>query len=139
MNRPSARSLWKLRAALLAAALAAYANSFGLGLAQDSRAIVTQDPRIREVSAQNLGLIAGKNYWWPKGGDGLYRPVTTASYLLNYAVLGNGTNPAGYHAVNFLLHAVNVWLVFELALLILPGIAPAFWAAALWAVHPILT
>jgi tetratricopeptide (TPR) repeat protein len=120
-------------------ALAAYCNVFGLGLAQDAKAIVTGDPRIREVSAANLALIAGRNYWWPKAGDGLYRPVTTASYLFNYGVLGNGTNPAGYHAVNFLLHAGNALLVFELALLVLPAIAPAFAAAALWAVHPVLT
>jgi len=33
------RSKWRVRAALVAVALAAYANSFGLGLAQDSKAI----------------------------------------------------------------------------------------------------
>jgi tetratricopeptide (TPR) repeat protein len=130
---------WKWRAALLALALAAYANSFTLDLAQDGRALVEQDARIRELSAANLGRIATTNYWWPKGGDGLYRPVTTASLLFNYAVLGNRSSPAGYHAVNFLLHALNVLLVFELALLWLPGLWPAFAAAALWAAHPILT
>ncbi len=120
-------------------ALAAYAGSFGLGLAQDSKVIVAQDSRIREVTAENIKLILTRNYWWPKTGDGLYRPVTTLSLLFNSAVLGNGTNPAGYHAVNFLLHAINVWLVFELALLLFKMIQPAFFAAALWAVHPICT
>ena len=132
-------SKWKARAALVALALAAYAGSFGLGLAQDSKAIVAQDPRLREVTTENLKLILTKNYWWPKTGDGLYRPVTTISLLFNSAVLGNGTAPAGYHAVNFLLHAVNVWLVLELALLLFQAVQPAFFAAALWAVHPICT
>ena len=132
-------SKWKARAALVALGLAAYAGSFGLGLAQDSKVIVAQDVRIREVTAENVTLILTKNYWWPKTGDGLYRPVTTLSLMFNSAVLGNGTNPAGYHAVNFLLHAINVWLVFELALLVFRKVRPAFFAAALWAVHPICT
>jgi tetratricopeptide (TPR) repeat protein len=132
-------SKWKARAGLVALALAAYAGSFGLGLAQDSKVIVTQDARIREVTAENIKLILTRNYWWPKTGDGLYRPVTTLSLLFNSAVLGNGTNPAGYHAINSLLHAINVWLVFELALLLFRTVRPAFFAAALWAVHPICT
>jgi protein O-mannosyl-transferase len=130
---------WRGRAALLALALVAYANSFGLGLAQDAKVIVAQDTRIREATLNNGRLILTRNYWWPKSGDGLYRPVTTFSFLLNYAVLGGGANPAGYHAVNFLLHVLNVWLVYELAGLVLSRRQPAFFAAALWAVHPIGT
>ena len=124
---------------LLLIALAAYINSFGLGLAQDSKTIVTADPRVQAVTADNVKAILTKNYWWPKTGDGLYRPVTTFSILFNYAVLGDGPNPTGYHVVNFLLHAGNVWLVFELALLLLRRPGPAFFAAAIWAVHPIGT
>jgi len=66
----------------------AYSNSFGNGFALDSRAILENDARIREASAANLALIATKDYWWPSSGDLLYRPVTTASYLFNYAILG---------------------------------------------------
>ena len=40
---------------------------------------------------------------------------------------------------NFLLHAINVWLLYELALLMFGRAGPAFFAAALWAVHPIGT
>ena len=132
-------SKWLVMAALLAIALVAYANSFGLGLAQDSKAILAQDARIRDLSPANLKLIFEKNYWWPKTGDGLYRPVTTVSFLFNYAVLGNGPNPTGYHIANFLLHAINICLVYELALLLFRRAGPAFFAAALWAVHPIGT
>jgi tetratricopeptide (TPR) repeat protein len=138
-NAPVPFPKWRAPAALLGVALAAYANSFGLGLAQDSKAVVAQDPRIREATSANLQLILAKNYWWPKAGDGLYRPVTTLSLLFNYAVLGNGPNPAGYHAVNFLLHAVNVWLLYQLALVLFRRAGPAFFAAALWAAHPIGT
>ncbi len=128
-----------MRAALIAIALAAYADSFGLGMAQDANVIVAADTRLRAVSAENIKLILTRNYWFPLGGDDLYRPVTTLSFLFNYSMLGNGQSAAGYHVVNFLLHAVNVWLLFELALLIFGRAGPAFFAAAIWAVHPIGT
>jgi tetratricopeptide (TPR) repeat protein len=108
-------------------------------LALDSRAIITRDTRIHAATVANLALIAGKDYWWDMPTDGLYRPVTTLSLLFNYAVLGNGPDATGYHVLNVLLHAVNVWLVFDLALLVLGSIRPAFLASALWAVHPVGT
>ena len=37
------------------------------------------------------------------------------------------------------LHAINVWLLYELALVIFRRAGPALFAAALWAVHPIGT
>ena len=129
-----------LRAALCGIALAAYSNSFGTGFVFDSVSVVLKDPRIRTASLENLGLILSKHYFWPHhAGEGLYRPVTTASLLLNYAILGNGENPIGYHWVNLLIHMINVWLVFALAARLFGRDRPAFLAAALWAVHPINT
>ena len=130
---------WTIRAALVAIALAAYSNSFGLGLALDSNLLIQQDQRIREVTPADLRLILTTHYWWPAPADRLYRPLTTASFLFNYAVLGNGPRPAGYHVLNFLLHAAGILLVFELALLLFGRAGPAFFAAALWGVHPIGT
>ena len=127
-----------MRAALCGIVLAAYSNSFGTGFVFDSAPIVLKDPRIRAVSAENLGLIFSRDYFWPHAsGVGVYRPVTTLSLLLNYAVLGNGANPSGYHWVNLLLHVINVWLVFALAARLFGRDRPALLAAALWAVHPI--
>src|SRR5260370_38805751 len=130
--------MWMIRAALCGIALAVYSNSFGTGFVFDSAPIVLKDPRIRTVSLENLGLILGKDYFWPhQSGVGVYRPVTTASLLLNYAVLGNGENPSGDHWVNLLLHVINVWLVFALAARLFGRDRPAFLAAALWAVYSI--
>src|ERR1017187_8002098 len=130
---------WFLRASLCAIALLAYANSFDTGPVLDMRAVLEQDTRIRQVSADNLRLILTRDYWWPASRGGAYRPVTTASFLFNYAILGNGDNLAGYHWVNFLLHACNVCLVLALAGRIFSRAGPAFFAAALWAVHPLAT
>ena len=70
--------------------------------------------RIQAVNAQNLHDIFWHTYWWPTGEAGLYRPLTTLSSLFNYSILGNGQNAAGYHWLNWLLHALNVLLVYAL-------------------------
>ncbi len=119
--------------------LAAYSNSFTAGFAMDNRGLILEDTRLRAATAENLALIVDHTYWWPYGESGLYRPLTTLSYLFNYAILGNGASPAGYHWVNFLLHAANVLLVFVLALRFAGEQWRAAWIAALWAVHPLLT
>src|SRR5580700_7166595 len=96
---------------LLAVTLAAYSNSFQTGFPMDNKGLLLDDSRIHEASAENLALIFQHTYWWPHGESGLYRPVTTLTYLFNYAVLGNGDRAAGYHWVNLALHFGNVLLV----------------------------
>jgi protein O-mannosyl-transferase len=130
---------WVAPAALCALTLLAWASSFGSGFVLDNRGLILEDTRLREASARNLALILDHTYWWPYGESGLYRPFTTLTYLFNYSILGNGANPAGYHAVNLLLHACNVLLVFALARRLIRDVWPAFFVAALWAVHPVLT
>src|SRR5215471_18100910 len=95
---------WQAAAALGAIALAAHVNSFSNGFAMDANTLVLKDPRIREASAANLKLIFQNDYWWPTYTLGVYRPLTTLSYLVNWSVLGNGDSAAGYHVVNFLMH-----------------------------------
>jgi len=129
--------------ALALATLLAYSNSFSTGFALDNQTLVLEDTRVQTASAANLILILRHTYWWPNGESGLYRPLTTLTYLLNYAILGNGNHPAWYHWVNLLLHASNVLLVFALVWRLVSGRANAlriaFFAALLWAVHPVLT
>lgn len=131
---------WYAAAALVLLSLVAYANTFSGDFVLDSRVIVLEDPRIRELSTSNLELIANRSYWWPyKTADDLYRPVTTLSYLFNYAVLGNGPRPAGYHVVNILLHAVNVLLAYLVVFRVSRSLVGAAILAAVWAAHPLGT
>ena len=65
---------------------------------------------------EGLKLIFTKEYWYPATGFGLYRPLSTLSYLANYSVFGNRLNPVGYHAVNLALHDLNIALVYALGL-----------------------
>jgi tetratricopeptide (TPR) repeat protein len=118
--------------------LTVYSNSFGAGFTMDNRGLILQDARVHSATAENLGLIVHHTYWWPYGESGLFRPFTTLTYLFNYAILGDAESPAGYHWINFLLHAANVLLLYALASRFVAGWRPV-WIAAVWAVLPVLT
>jgi protein O-mannosyl-transferase len=105
----------------------------------DNASAIAEDPRIRESTAHNVRLILSQDYWYNRDNSGLYRPIVTLSYLMNYAVLGNGARPAGYHWVNLALHGVNVALVYVLGWLIFEDAALAWALAAIWGLHPLLT
>jgi len=132
-----------LAPALIAFTFLAFSNSFATGFALDSQMLILGDSRIQNESADNIGLILNHSYWWPNGEAGLYRPLATLSYLLNYAILGSGRNPTGYHWINLILHLANVLLALVLVRRLLEGreyaVRAAFLVALLWAAHPLLT
>jgi tetratricopeptide (TPR) repeat protein len=130
------------RVPLAAGALAlvcalAYWNSFSAGLILDNIPIVLQDPRLRSAGWQNIRDIFTHGYWWPSGDSNLYRPLTTLTYWLNYTVLGGAEHPAGYHAVNLLLHWANALLAFALVRGVTGRFSAALASAALFACHPL--
>jgi tetratricopeptide (TPR) repeat protein len=132
----------KLTDVFLLAVLATvlYANAFSVPLILDNQVVIAQDPRIRAVRTENLSSILTQDYMAGRSiVSGVYRPITTLSYLANYAVLGNETRPAGYHAVNLLLHVANAALVYLLAGLLLGTRTKALCTAALFVAHPIAT
>ena len=141
------RDIWRRRAlpilALWAFALLVYSNSFRAGFVFDNNSAILRDSRVHAVTSENLQLILTGDYWYKTSNTLLYRPLTTFSYLLNYAIFGNGPHPAGYHWVNFGLHAVNIALLYLLGLLLFQEHKLkehlAFALAAVWAVHPVLT
>src|SRR5260370_1315113 len=126
---PAAPPVWRKHALLIAVlwtlALIAYSNSFSGGFVFDNK-VVLQDSRIKAVTPQNIDLILTQEYWYQWSLTGLYRPLTTFSYLFNYSILGNGTQPAGYHWINFDLKAVKIPLVSPPGLLLLAGTHPPF-------------
>src|SRR5580658_3037756 len=101
--RASRLHLWYL-ILIFAAVGIVYSNSFRSGMVFDNEGILAQDPRIRAATLENIRQIFHGGYWYGSPGAGLYRPLTTISYLLNFAVLGNASNPSGYHSINLCIH-----------------------------------
>src|SRR6266550_9090904 len=95
------------------AAVAVYANTLGNQPVLDDGWVIFSNPLIK--SLKNIPAIFHQPYnaTLPLQRTGLYRPVTTLSYAINYAL--GGPNVVGYHLVNIALHALCCLLVFELA------------------------
>jgi tetratricopeptide (TPR) repeat protein len=108
--------------------LAVYGNSIVNGFVWDDDFIIVNDPATRILSAAPRLLIS------PDVVKPYYRPINRASYLLDYQLFG--MQPAGFHAVNVLIHVLNVLLFYTLGLRFFRARAPALLAAALFAVHP---
>jgi len=138
---PAARSiLTPRRVAILIfiAAGAVYLNSLGGQFVFDDTSIIQNNPQIRGLGITNLRHIFGSHYWQTVAGQGgLYRPLVILSYALNYAV--GGFDPAGYHFVNVLLHALNSVLVFLIIHELFGDLVFAAWSGLLFALHPIRT
>jgi tetratricopeptide (TPR) repeat protein len=127
-----------LLAAVIGFTWLAYSNSFHAPFLLDNDGIVLKDTRVHAAAAVGVHRILTGQYW-PTANTGLYRPLDTLSFLLDYAVLGHGPDPYGYHWLNFLLHAVNIVLVYLLGLAIFERSAHALLVSALWGLHPVLT
>ena len=130
--------VWRVLA-LWALAVLAYSNSFRSGMVLDNALAILRDARVHAATVQNIGLIFSREYWNSNVSTNLYRPLTTLSYLFNYAILGNGPNPAGYHVLNLAIHAINILLVYLLGLVIFRRAGLALGWAGLWGLHPVLT
>ena len=107
---------------------ASYAPALGAGFVWDD-VIFTEEPVVHAWS----GLW---NIWFSPAdiaNEGHYWPVVYTSFWLEHKLWGLA--PLGYHAVNILLHLVNVLLVWRLLHRLA---APGAWVvAAVFAVHPL--
>lgn len=113
-----------------------YLNTLGNGFAYDDVVIVEKNPLLRSIT--NIPKLFQVGYWdhWVTGSAS-YRPVLMTTFALNFFI--TGPSPWGFHLVNILLHAANVWLVFTLLCRYQVSQALALMAAILFAIHPVHT
>ncbi|MBA4019227.1 MAG: O-GlcNAc transferase [Pirellula sp.] len=111
---------------LLLITAAAYWPVLQCGFIWDDDFYVINNEALRSVE----GLV---RIWTDPFATPQYYPLVHSTFWLEYQLWG--LNPAGYHAVNVLLHGTNAvlfWLV--LRRLAIPG---AYFAAAIFALHPV--
>jgi len=117
-------------AIILSVTFLSFANTLSCDFTNfDDEKYVILNSRIRDLSVSGIIAI------FSSLDLNLYTPLTTLSFAVDYALWG--LNPAGYHAVNLLLHLLNTWLVFWLCMRLSRSIFAAGIAACLFGVHPI--
>ena len=117
-------------------ALLLYAGTLDNAFVLDDCAAITDNP---VVHRGDPGEIFTADYWSGYHADrsGLYRPLTTLSYALQYRFFAAA--PFSYHLVNILLHALTALLLYRLVCDLLGHAIPALYAALLFAAHPALS
>src|SRR3954469_19894691 len=130
---PRRRTYWPL--VIAAAAVLVYVNVFGQDFVLDDTRLIRDNVRIRDLA--NLPHLFASSYWGVAGAQALYRPLTLASYALNYAV--HGLSTAGYTAVNIGLHAIVSLLLFGLVRAMGGSRLVAGISGLAFALHPVHT
>jgi tetratricopeptide (TPR) repeat protein len=117
-----------------------YANSLANGFVYDDHAQIEHNPYVH--SLKNVGKLFSTSVLAYQGrGKGeirnYYRPATTLEFLLCFNLFGSF--PLGFHLVSVLMHCVVVWLVYMVAVELVPDETFGLIAAACFALHPIHT
>ena len=125
---PPVRKLspWLLGPLLVIAVVLAYQPAWTAGYIWDDDLYLTHNPLI--TAADGWSRI-----WFSFDAPSQYFPLTYSSFRLEHAVWD--FNAAGYHWVNILLHATNALLLWRLLRSL--GVPAAWFAAALFALHPV--
>lgn len=96
----------------------------------DDNAYLTANPLVRSLAPENIRRI-----FTSAQPHTVFSPLVTLSFALEYQAWG--LRPAGFHAVNLLLHVLNAILVFFLIRGISRSPGAAFFTSLLFAVHPL--
>jgi len=123
------RSMWRspilLALLLLLLTIAAYWPAIGAGYIWDDDDYLTQNPLVQDW--ESLPTI------WEPMQTRQYYPLVFTTFWIEHKLWG--FEPAGYHLVNIVLHALNAMLIWRIARwLKIPG---AWLIAAVFALHPV--
>lgn len=123
-------------AAVFLAALLLFLPTLGHDFVWDDLSILLPNQALGDWS--RLGEVLTSDFFRESDARGpfdYWRPLVVLSHMVERSLFGD--RPAGYHAVNVLLHAAASLLVFLLGLRALGRPAAALAAGLLFAVHPV--
>ena len=112
-----------------------YINTLNNSFVYDDNTYVVENRQIRSVS--NIPKAFISSYPPDSKGQGLYRPLVTVSYIIDYALWG--LNPKGFHLANIIFHILTSIIVYLLALEIIKTQWPSAVVGIVFALHPVHT
>jgi Tfp pilus assembly protein PilF len=122
--------------ALVAAVV--YASTLSNAPVLDDSWVIFDNSLIKSLKNVPAIFYAPYNVALRSANAGVYRPITTLTYAVNYAL--GGKNVIGYHAVNIALHVLCSLSVLGLARVLMrspPRAVGPLLAALLFALHPV--
>ena len=121
---------------LLALGALLYARTLAGGFVLDDQSAIRDNAIVRQG---DLVQIFTTDYWagFHHDRSGLYRPLTVWTFALNHQLAG--PEPFSYHLINILLHGAVAALLYLVWRRCLGQGELAWWAALLFAVHPVLS
>ncbi len=119
---------------LCAVTCAVYANAIDNPFHYDDFHSIVDNGRLRSL-AEVPKFFLDPTAFSAEPQNAMYRPLLLASFALNYAVSGYDT--WSYHLLSLLLHLGCVGLVAAVGRALLGPSGGAWWAACLFAIHPI--
>lgn len=125
------KPLWSALLVLSAVTIAVYCVSFFNGFVWDDEFIIVKNPAMRQITSMTDLLLS------PDVVKPYYRPLNRATYLLDYWLFG--MNPSPFHAINVMIHLLNVFLLYLVCCKVTTDRVSAFITALIFAVHPINT
>jgi tetratricopeptide (TPR) repeat protein len=121
---------------LVLVTFASYGGALANGFVYDDEYQILQNPFV--VNPHLWHRIFTGAVWSFRGtsiGANFYRPLQMLSYWLLYRLAG--PQPALFHVIQVLIHALTVWLVYRTGSRLLGSEWAAYAGALLWAVHPL--
>lgn len=119
-------------AILLLCVAGVYLGSLWNEFLWDDQVILVSNGFIKNLN--NVKRLFDMSYF-NGSGESSYRPVATLSYMLGHAVWG--LSRPGFHAFSLVLHLLAGLSVFVFLRKVFTQPATAFWATALFLLHPI--
>ncbi len=121
---------------LTLAVFAAYCNVYNNEFLFDDGLLITRNDLLHYWS--NLGqLFTSSTTDGAHIAGGFARPVQIFLYFLVYQFAGEST--VGFHLLNIVIHAANACLIYQLGKKLKFNLWASFFAALIWAMHPIHT
>lgn len=120
------KAVLALSAVLVLAVLGAYRPALNAGFVWNDDTYVTENATLD-------GLDGLRLIWTSPAANEQYYPMVFTAFWVEKRLFGLA--PFGYHLVNVLLHAASALLLWRLLARL--GLAGGFWAAALFALHPL--